>query len=178
MSATPAEPVKPACAAGALRQLYTEHYEFVWRSARRLGTPAANVDDVVQDVFIVAARRMAAFEGRSSWRTWLFGIAVHTVQAHRRAEFRHRRKTRLRRVAPPQPSTAQQDAITTLDRLLERLDDDKRTVFILAELEEMTAPEIAEALGIKVNTVYSRLRLARAHLHRVARRVRAQEARR
>jgi len=54
------------------------------------------------------------------------------------------------------------EEVRLLHRILDRLDDDKRAVFVLAELEQMTAPEIAEALSVNLNTVYSRLRAARA----------------
>jgi RNA polymerase sigma-70 factor (ECF subfamily) len=65
-------------------QVYETHFSFVWRSALRLGTPEANVADVVQDTFVVAYRRLPEFEARSSVRTWLFAIALNVVRAHRR----------------------------------------------------------------------------------------------
>src|SRR3954470_17967759 len=65
--------------------LYEEHFEFVWRSLRRLGVSAASLDDATQEVFVVVFRRLADFEGRSSVRTWLFGIAIHVAQHHMRA---------------------------------------------------------------------------------------------
>src|SRR5580658_8971322 len=66
-------------------RLYEEHFSFVWRSARRLGAPEAIVDDVVQEVFVIVHRRLSAFEGHSSMRTWLFGIILNVVRAHRRS---------------------------------------------------------------------------------------------
>lgn len=162
----------------ALAELYAAHYEFVWRSARRLGAPEGSVDDAVQEVFLVVARRLADFEGRSSIRTWLFGITMRVVSSLRRRDSRHRR--RVDAVAsdptpPPDDLGHKHDAVRLLDRLLGELDEDKRAVFILVELEGMTAGEIAEALGVKTNTVYSRLRLARAALERAARRERARD---
>src|SRR5579859_5834321 len=68
-------------------QVYEEHFSFVWRSARRLGAPDAVVDDVVQEIFVIVHRRLAAFEGRSSMKTWLYGIVLNVVRAHRRALF-------------------------------------------------------------------------------------------
>src|SRR5262245_22373561 len=61
-------------------ELYEAHFDFVWRSLRRLGVPHPGLDDAVQEVFIVVHRRLGAFEGRSTLKTWLFGIAVHVAQ--------------------------------------------------------------------------------------------------
>ncbi|MGF1468461.1 MAG: RNA polymerase sigma factor [Sandaracinaceae bacterium] len=181
-----AEPAPRACA-GELRvaDVYDAHGDFVWRSARRLGVADASLDDVVQDVFLVVHRRRRDFAGRSSVRTWLFGITLRVVRDHRRTL---RRKGGLaplteEAVAGPEgrgPSAQAErnDAVRLLHRLLGSLDDDKRAVFILAELEQMSAPEIAEALELNVNTVYSRLRAARRLFEAALARHRAEEARR
>lgn len=147
-------------------EAYEQLFDFVWRSLRRLGVPPAAVDDALQDVFVVVHRRLAEFEGRSSLKTWVFGIALRVARDHQRTA---RRKgghepldPRIPDESPgPVESLARAEAMRELDRILATLDEDKRTVFILAELEQMTAPEIAEALGINPNTVYSRLRAAR-----------------
>lgn len=151
--------------------LYREHFQFVWRSARRLGAPEASVDDVVQDVFLVVARRLGEFRGDASVRTWLFAITQRVIREHRRKKFRHLRKIEAARAEAPAASRAvdpyaRSDAARTLLRLLDRLDDDRRGVFVLAELEGLTAQEIADGLGLNVNTVYSRLRSARTLLER------------
>src|SRR5215510_5968547 len=73
-------------------ELYEQHFDFVWRSARYLGEPDASLDDAVQDVFLVAYRRFQDFEARSSPRTWLFAITMRVISDHRRSR---RRKTRL-----------------------------------------------------------------------------------
>jgi RNA polymerase sigma-70 factor (ECF subfamily) len=141
---------------------------FVWRSLRRLGVPERSVDDAVQDVFIVVHRRLAEFEGRSSLRSWLFGIARRVAHDHRRRIGRKERGEELPEVlADPHGTTPageveRAQAVRVLHEILASLDDDKREVFILAELEQMTAPEIAAAIGINLNTAYSRLRAARA----------------
>src|SRR5579859_7717464 len=80
----------PRAAAGAERlpafaEVYEDYFSFVWRSARRLGAPEASVDDVVQEAFVVVYRRLSQFEGRSSLKTWLFGIVLNVVRAHRRS---------------------------------------------------------------------------------------------
>lgn len=149
--------------------LYRAHFQFVWRSARRLGASPEALDDVVQDVFLVVARQLAEFRREASARTWLFAITLRVVRAHRRTTFRHLR--RVEAYAESQPPSvgdpmARSDAARTLLRLLDRLDDDRRTVYVLAELEGLTAQEIADGLGLNINTVYSRLRSARALLER------------
>jgi RNA polymerase sigma-70 factor (ECF subfamily) len=154
----------------ALVAAYREHFQFVWRSARRLGAPPAAVDDVVQDVFLIVARRLAEFRGDASMRTWLFAITMRVVQFHRRTDSRHRRRVEAFAEAHAEAGGvdpyARRDASDTLLKLLDQLDDDRRAVFVLAELEGMTAQEIAAGLGLNVNTVYSRLRVARQQLER------------
>jgi RNA polymerase sigma-70 factor (ECF subfamily) len=151
--------------------IYREHFRFAWRSVRRLGVDLGSVDDVVQEVFLVVHRRMEDFEGRSSTKTWLFGIIRRVIADHRRTQ---RRKPAWSEDAPgqleavhdtaakaPDASAEQAEQVRLLYRLLEQLDEDKREVFILAELEGMTMAEIAEALEVNANTVSSRLRVAR-----------------
>jgi RNA polymerase sigma-70 factor (ECF subfamily) len=145
--------------------IYREHYPFVWRSVRRLGIPDAEVDDVVQDVFVVVHRRLGDFEGRSSVRTWLFAIAYRVVRDRRRSVAA--RVDREGQVEPPRPPTepdqrlARHRAVVALDDLLAELDDDQRTTFVMAEVLHMSAPEIAKLTEVKLNTVYSRLRRGR-----------------
>ncbi len=151
--------------------IYREHFEFVWRSLRRLGAPEHALEDATQDVFLVAARRIDEFEGRSSIRTWLFGIAMRVVRAQRRTAWRHQRRVDALAAAPTDAARdpiAQRDAQRLLLELLEHLDDDKRAVYVLAELEGLTAVEIAEGLGTNVNTIYTRLRVARQQLRDAA----------
>ena len=125
--------------------------------------------------------------GRSSARTWLFGIALNVVRAHRRAlrtkepyalrpELRADPDTVADRDDGPHEATSKSEAARLVARLLGSLDDDKREVFVLAELERMSAPEIASALAIPLNTVYSRLRLARQDFAAAAARLRARDA--
>lgn len=167
--------------------LYETHFDFVWSSARRLGVPDASIDDAVQEVFVVVHRRLAEFEGRSSIRTWLFGI-VRNVSREARRSIRRKspHDARPGALADPDllPASAEEqpDRIAersaenrVLHELLDRLDDDKREVFILAELEQFSIPQIAEAVGCNVNTAYSRLRLARVTFAEAAARYRARE---
>jgi RNA polymerase sigma-70 factor (ECF subfamily) len=158
----------------SFEELHGRYFDFVWASLRGLGVPAHCVDDATQDVFVVLHRRLSDFEGRSTLKTFLFGIVVGVARNHRRSAKRSDRLTPFEE-APDLPDTrsspfdsaAASQALTKLVAILDRIDDAKREVLILSEWEEMSAPEIAEALGVGVNTVYSRLRLARAEFERI-----------
>jgi RNA polymerase sigma-70 factor (ECF subfamily) len=155
----------------AFVELYETHFDFVWRSLKRLGVAESALDDAVQDVFVVAFRRLGDFEGRSSLRTWIFGIALRIAKDYRRKE---RRKggwlplpsSLASRERDPQGQREDAELLEFIDRFLESLDDAQRVVFIMAELEQMPADEIAQTTGAKLNTVYSRLRLARERFRR------------
>jgi RNA polymerase sigma-70 factor, ECF subfamily len=154
---------------------YDEHFAFVWRSLKRLGVPVEALDDAVQDVFMVALRRRADFRGQSSGRTWLFGIAHNVAHEQRRKQRRASVHEDLdERLSAPHPSPL--DALTTAEALrfvrsfLETLDEERRAVFVMMELEQMPAPEVARALGVNLNTIYSRRRAAKLEfLRRVER---------
>ncbi len=154
----------------AFERVYEEHFDFVWRSARRLGVVDEALDDVAQEIFLVVHRRLAEFEGRSSLRTWLYAIARRVVSDHRRSARRKRPHTplpeTLSSAATPHGDAVRQEAAAILHAFLGSMPDEQREVFVLAELEQMTAPEIAEATAAPVNTVYSRLRLARQAFER------------
>jgi RNA polymerase sigma-70 factor (ECF subfamily) len=162
-----------------LAAVYAEHHAFVVRSLLRLGVDEHRVDDAVHDTFMVVAKRLHEFEGRASMRTWLFAIVMRVAQSVRRDAARERtRRERLREQTEDAMLPFEgADAARTLHRLLDRLDDDKRAVFVMAELEGMTAPEIATVIGAKLPTIYSRLRLAREELERHVARARASEER-
>lgn len=147
-------------------RLYAEHFEFVWRSLRRLGVRPEDLDDAAQDVFIVYLRRRSEFRGQSSQRTWMFGIANNVAHEYRRKQQRAARAEPVSEGHPahgpsPLDQASSTEALRLVDAFLASLDENKRNVFILAELEQMSAPEIAIALQVKLNTVYSRLRAAR-----------------
>ena len=163
---------------GSFDQIYHAHFSFVWRNARRLGIPEASADDVVQDVFVIVQRRIADFDGRTSLKAWIFGILVRVARDHRRS-FRRKggRCIPLDEVSHgdvaaaegPTPSELAERAerVHLLDALLDQLDDDKRALLILSELEQCTLREIAEMLGSNTNTVHSRLRAAKRDFDKV-----------
>jgi RNA polymerase sigma-70 factor, ECF subfamily len=162
----PAGESPPSELAAAAEQLARDQLDFVFRSLRRLGLEPAELDDAVQDVFVVALRRNGEFEGRSSHRTWLFGIAQNVAREYRRRRLRARAHEPIgeeaRATAPgPFEQATSQEALRVIDEFLLGLDADKRGVFIMAELEQIPVAEIARALSANVNTVHSRLRAAR-----------------
>jgi RNA polymerase sigma-70 factor (ECF subfamily) len=160
-------------------QVYDEQIDFIWRSARRLGVDDASLDDVVQQVFLVVHRRLAEYEGHASTKTWLFAILLFVVREHRRTIRRksphHGASTTdpdtlidTRVAHNPEQALERAEASRMIDRLLEELEDEKRVVFVMAELEQMTAVEISEATGLEPKAVYSRLRAARIDFERAA----------
>jgi RNA polymerase sigma-70 factor, ECF subfamily len=119
-------------------------------------------------VFVVVHRRFGAWDQRASLRAWLFGVAKRVASKHRRGIERHARKV----AALPAPISPRELDERVADRVrlariaaaIDELAPERREVYVLAELEGLSAPEIADALGCKLNTVYSRLRRARADL--------------
>jgi len=170
-------PLPPSFAA-----VYDEYFDFVWRSLRRLGVPVPVLDDAVQEVFLVVHRRLVEFEGRSSLKTWLFGIALnvsqHATRSAARQSIGRLPVIERPRAANPQEELLRAEAVRLLYRVLNEFEPDRRTAFVMAELEQMSAPEIAETTGWALNTVYSRLRLARRDFEAALKRHRAREDRR
>jgi len=154
--------------------------------ARRLGVAPHALDDVCQDVFVVVHRRLGDFEGRSSLKSWIFGILHNVALVHRR-KLRRKSPEMLgsdTQFEPDQLSSndenpAERAALSERARLandiLRELDEDKRTVLVLVEIEGMSAPEVAEALGLNVNTASARLRAARKEFAAWVVRYRARE---
>jgi RNA polymerase sigma-70 factor (ECF subfamily) len=163
-------------------KLYRLHFDFVWRCARAFGSTPEEVDDVVQDVFIVVQRRFADLKDEALARSWVYGITRRVVSAHRRRRPKKDSQdaTEVDGLVSPDQSplaAAEQSArLRLLSVLLDGLDEPKREVFVLSEILEMNGREIAETLGIPMNTVYSRLRVAREEFDKAAQRqVRALE---
>ncbi len=157
-----------------------EHFDFVWRTLRRVGVPEADADDAAQEVFLVAARRLGDIElGRE--RAFLVGTALRVASTRRRSARRRpdapdeRAPTRKirRRIPRLWPAGTKRGArwIWCWTKWSEEL----RVVFVLFELEELAAPEIAALVGIPTGTVASRLRRARESFHATVRRLHARD---
>jgi RNA polymerase sigma-70 factor (ECF subfamily) len=181
----PAASTHRACAPVGIEltfeDVYRDQFAFVWRSAKRLGVREASLDDVVQEVFVVVHRRLTDFEGRSSLRTWLFGITIRIARDHRRSAARKDVDGSVdpdavgTASAGPGESAERAEAVRLLHAILDELDDERREVFVMSELEQLPMPEIALALGINVNTAYARLRMARQNFEAALARHRARD---
>jgi RNA polymerase sigma-70 factor (ECF subfamily) len=146
--------------------LYAEHFGFVWRSLRRMGVDPSWVEDAAQDTFVVVHRRLHDLLPNASRTAFLYGIALRVAKDYRR---RARRKATdalneegtMSGAEGPFDHTAKAEASRFVESFLATLDEDKRAAFALSELEDMSAPEVSAALGIPLNTVYSRVRIGR-----------------
>ncbi len=152
-------------------QVYEEHFDFVWRNLRRLGVAEAALWDAAQEVFVVVHRRLGDYEARGALRSWLYSIVARVSRqlrrtARRKPSFGSEDSADLADApeAWPDRRAERSEALERLMALLETLDDAKREAFVLAELEGLTAPEIAAILNVNLNTVYSRIRVARQEL--------------
>jgi RNA polymerase sigma-70 factor (ECF subfamily) len=160
--------------------VYHAHVDHVWRSLRRLGVTTPELDDAVQETFIVAFRRWDDMDDPASWRPWLSGIARRVASHHRRGRGRRLRLVDAVRREPdpdadPDDEVALRHAARLMQRFLQSLAPRRREVFVLAEIDGRTGPEIADALQLNVNAVWSRLRSARASFDRFVDVLRARE---
>jgi RNA polymerase sigma-70 factor (ECF subfamily) len=152
-----------------VQSLHAEHGAFVWRTLARLDVRSSDLEDMMQEVFVVVHRRIDSFDQNTRPTTWLFGICLRVA-----SDYRRRRRKPEESLAPevqdalraqcatPEELAAAQQARTKIEAAIDRMDDDKRAVFVLYELEHMSCDAIAELVGVKVGTVYSRLHAARA----------------
>jgi RNA polymerase sigma-70 factor (ECF subfamily) len=159
---------KPSEREARLRQMVEEHFSMIWRLLRRLGVPEANADDAAQQVFMVGSRRLDEIEqGREG--NYLIGIAMRVASEERR--------TLARRREVPWADLEAEDVSKGADDLLDEerarrvlaavvdaLPPELREAFVLFELEELSAPRVAEILDIPLGTVASRVRRAREHI--------------
>lgn len=150
-----------------VESLLRDHGPFVWRTLARLGVRGPDVEDMFQEVFVVVHRRLDSFDRSARETTWLFGICLRVASDYRR---RRRRKPEhaLGDEQPRSTGNSPEDHAMSsqvrarVEAALDAMDDDKRAVFVLFELEGMSCSAIAELVGAKVGTVYSRLHAARA----------------
>jgi RNA polymerase sigma-70 factor (ECF subfamily) len=163
----------------SFREIYDAHADMVLRTLRRHRVPSAHVEDVAQEVFLSVHRGLAHFEARASLRTWVYRIARNAALNHRRDHRREDGAIALEeddhavQTADPERAVQASEARNELEAILSTLDEERREVLVLTELEGFTAPEIAELARIPVNTVYSRLRLARVDFEQALARRRA-----
>lgn len=152
------------------RTVYEQYLDFVWSSVRHLGVGPESVEDVVQDVFIVIHAKLPTLRQPEALRSWIYGIARRVVSDHRKST-RSRKAANTRLGAEidlrcpvqlsPHEIAERNGELDLLQRVLARLDEPKREIFVMVEFLEMTVPEVAQALDIPLSSAYSRLRVAR-----------------
>jgi RNA polymerase sigma-70 factor (ECF subfamily) len=163
-----------------LRAVFESEFSYVFASLRRLGVREADLEDVTHDVFLVVHDKLADFDPTRPLRAWLFGIAFRVASDYRRRAH-HRREVHDADREAVDPSPPVEGRIADAERrhllldALEALDVDKRAVLVMHDIDGHTAPVIAAALGIPLNTVYSRLRLARAEMRAAVESVRREQ---
>jgi len=165
------EPVGPEAAPAPVppfQAVYARYFDFVWASARRLGVDSSAIDDVVQEILIAIHGNLHTLQRPEALKSWVYSVTRRTVSNHHRAVRARGGKTttvvddQLESHQPtPYEVTQKNSELLLLANLLAELDEPKRELFVLVEIEEMTVPEVADALDIPVNTAYSRLRAAR-----------------
>jgi RNA polymerase sigma-70 factor (ECF subfamily) len=178
---------RPAAGSPTLEEVYRQHLDRVTRWVGRLGGPELDLEDTVQEVFLVVRARLPEFRGEARLSTWLYEITIRIVQRERRrARWRRWLGGSTEEVAggidsgrpTPADELERRQAVERLYRVLDRLGETYRTVFILYELEALPGPEIAELTGLKVQTVWVRLHRARQQFReQVARLERAEASR-
>ncbi|HEX2657376.1 MAG TPA: RNA polymerase sigma factor [Polyangia bacterium] len=184
--AAPEPAQRQQVALAGFEDLYERTVDYVWNVVCRMGVPSSDADDVVQEVFVTVYRRLGEFEGRSQLKTWVFGIAVHFVQHYFRTHVRKpgdratAKGTEIHVLADqrengPASQVERRERYDALDQVLAELDEPKRLVFVLAELEQLTLAEIGEIVGANPNTVATRLRAARQAFEKALARFRARE---
>jgi RNA polymerase sigma-70 factor, ECF subfamily len=162
----------------SFEELCARYFDFVWKCARAFGAKSDEIDDVVQDVFLVVQRRHGDLREEGLARSWIYSITRRVVSSQRR-----RRRQRDSRTGPEIDSLRSTERsplavaehnleVRVLSTLLEGLEERKREVFVLSEILEMSGREIAEMIGVPMNTVYSRLRAAREEFDAAAQRQR------
>jgi RNA polymerase sigma-70 factor (ECF subfamily) len=177
-------PEAPAMGVPSFEELYETHFSFVWRMLRRLGVRNENAADATQDVFLVVGRRLSDLHSVEAVRSWIYGIVVRVAHEYRRAQVKAvQQGGEPDQLLDPGARSAHEavehaEEVEVLDRLLSGLDADKREVLVLVELEQLSAPEVAKLTGVNLNTVYTRLRAARAAFNDAVERHRARTRRR
>lgn len=154
-------------------RLFDAHAAFLLRVVGRVTGSKDRAEDVVQRVFLIAHEKRDTLSDREEIRGWLYRVAMNVIRHERRSLARRARLSNALAEAPEPEGTAPPDAqvqsaeqAARVRACIEKLPMDQREVFVLYELEELRGGEIAELLSIPENTVWSRLRLARARFKR------------
>jgi RNA polymerase sigma-70 factor, ECF subfamily len=151
--------------------IYREYFDFACRSLRLLGVASDALEDSAQDVFGIASRRLAEFEGKSSIKTWIFAIVERVAS--------NRRRTQRRKQGPleplqldmtagdglsPEAEAQAAQSVALIQAFCDDLDEDRRALLVLGLIEGVPMRELASAQGIPLHTAYSRIRALRQAL--------------
>lgn len=164
--------VQNACDVDSRRfeEIYRRHFSFAWRTLRAMGVPESQVDDAVQEVFIIVFRRLATYREEASFSAWLFGIIRRVASDHRRSLKRKghhvpiEEETIASRKKDVQTEISNKEALAIVEEFTQTLDEERRAIFVLAVLEEMSVVDVSKAIGLNANTVYSRLRVLKSSM--------------
>jgi RNA polymerase sigma-70 factor, ECF subfamily len=165
------------------QSIFESEFDFVYNTLRRFGVREADASDQAQEVFIVVHQLLPDYDASRPVRPWLVAIAYRVCGRYRTLA---RNVREVLDVEPADPEDMAPLAVQQLEEherralaleAMDHIDLPRRAVFVLSEIEEQPMPEIAEALGIPLNTAYSRLRLAREDFEKAVRRLSAQKAR-
>ena len=146
--------------------IFARDLGYVWTSLRRLGVPQRDLEDLSHDVFFRVYQRLPDYDRERPFRPWLFGFCFRVASDYRR-RFANQREILGAELEPTDPSPdaldrlVQAEATSLAQCVLQSLELERRAVFVMHEIDGAAIPEVAEALGIPLNTAYSRLRLAR-----------------
>ena len=158
------------------RAIYEAESSYVWKTLRRIGVAERDLEDLLHDVFVVVFRRLHEYDAARPIRPWLFGIAFRVASDYRRSSRQTREVLEPAREIVDATPGADERLAQARDReivvsALGSLDPDRRAVFVMHDLDGHSAPDIAAALSIPTNTVYSRLRVAREEFSAAVRRL-------
>lgn len=148
--------------------LYRDHFGLVWSTITRAGVAPGAREDAMQEVWLTVHRRMPSYDATASAANWIAGIARHVVWRQLRATIRARRKiAALDRVAPDglDDPIVSRERMRGIEGVLATLDPGQRDALVAVDIFGSTGPEAAQQLGLPLNTLYSRLRIARARVH-------------
>jgi RNA polymerase sigma-70 factor (ECF subfamily) len=157
-------------------EVYADNFRSVWAGAKRLGVPANAIDDVVQEVFVAVHRQLGTFQG-GQLKAWVFSILVRVVWNYRRTRQRKGAGHALASAVDdpdsivasgesPLDKLLQREAASVLRQVLDNLGEARAELFVMSEVEGMTAPEISSLTDSNLSTVYGRLRTMRIEFQR------------
>jgi RNA polymerase sigma-70 factor (ECF subfamily) len=166
--------------------VYNSQKDFVWLTLQRMGIARSDLEDVFQDVFVIAHKRLHTYNPDAKLTAWLYGICLRSVAAHRRRAFRRRERADgtdasvagsgaehwHAQIQAPDERLSELEERATLNALLSTLEPDHRMVVVMFEIEDHSCQYIADLIGVPVGTVHSRLYTARRKLAQAAARLR------